>query len=84
MAATADDHVKDQNYFHIFDSLFGGFSIDLPKIFGLQITKYMILELIAAGLIIAIFVPLAKRAKSGEPPNGRWWNAFESAHLRAR
>src|SRR5204863_6921211 len=54
------------------------FSIDLPKIGRFEVTKYMVLELVAAGLIIAIFVPLARRAKSGEPPKGRWWNAFES------
>jgi F-type H+-transporting ATPase subunit a len=76
--AAADDHVKDQSFFHIFDSLFGGFSVHLPNLAGFQLTKYMVLELVAAGLIIAIFVPLARRAQSGEPPKGRWWNAFES------
>jgi F-type H+-transporting ATPase subunit a len=38
----------------------------------------MILELVAAGLIIAIFVPLARRAAKGDPPRGVWWNMFES------
>jgi F-type H+-transporting ATPase subunit a len=38
----------------------------------------MLLELIAAGLILAIFVPIAKRAATGEPPTGWWWNTFES------
>jgi F-type H+-transporting ATPase subunit a len=40
-------------------------------------TKYMILEAIAAGLIIAIYVPVAKRAQSGEPPKGAFQNLFE-------
>jgi F-type H+-transporting ATPase subunit a len=40
-------------------------------------TKYMIMEAIAAGLIIAIYVPLAKRAQSGEPPKGVFQNFFE-------
>src|SRR6516162_1972756 len=40
-------------------------------------TKYMILEVIAAGLMIAIYVPLAKRAQSGEPPKGAFQNFFE-------
>jgi F-type H+-transporting ATPase subunit a len=40
-------------------------------------TKYMILEAIAAGLIIAIYIPLAKRAQSGEPPKGPFQNFFE-------
>ncbi|MFN4259798.1 MAG: F0F1 ATP synthase subunit A [Gemmataceae bacterium] len=56
--------------------------IPLPKIrvFGitlLQVTKYMILQLVAAGLIIAIYVPLARRLRTGEPPRGRWDNTFE-------
>jgi len=42
-----------------------------------QLTKYMILELIAAFLIVAIFVPLARRARSGIHPRGPFWNAFE-------
>src|SRR5438445_9109229 len=33
-------------------------------------TKYMVLELIAALLILVIFIPLARRARSGEPPRG--------------
>ena len=43
-----------------------------------QITKFMILELIAAALILLIYVPLARRSQRGELPKGRWWNAFES------
>jgi F-type H+-transporting ATPase subunit a len=41
-------------------------------------TKYMLLELIAAVLILLIFIPLAQRARSGEPPRGAWHNAFET------
>jgi F-type H+-transporting ATPase subunit a len=40
-------------------------------------TKYMILEAIAAGLIIAIYIPLAKRIQSGDPPKGAFQNFFE-------
>jgi F-type H+-transporting ATPase subunit a len=38
----------------------------------------MVLELVAAALIIAIYIPLARRARTGEPPKGYFWNAFES------
>jgi F-type H+-transporting ATPase subunit a len=38
----------------------------------------MVLELIVAGLMLAIFIPLARRAQTGEPPRGAFWNAFES------
>jgi F-type H+-transporting ATPase subunit a len=43
-----------------------------------QLTKFMILELIAAALILLIYIPMARRARGGELPKGRWWNAFES------
>src|ERR1043165_5768234 len=69
-AGDAFDHVMDSHHWHIFD----GLEIHLP--FG--ISKYMILLLIAAGLILAIYVPLAKRIQTGEPPTGWWWNTWES------
>jgi len=34
--------------------------------------------LLAAGLILVIFIPLARRAQSGEPVRGGFWNAFEA------
>lgn len=76
------DHVVDTPHWEIFTSLFGDpVEIHLPrlKLFGfeLQLTKYMILELLAAILIIIIFIPLARRARSGDPPRGFWWNCFE-------
>jgi F-type H+-transporting ATPase subunit a len=57
------EHVVDEEIFKI-----SGFKM---------MTKYMILEVIAAGLIVAIYVPLAKRARSGEPPKGAFQNFFE-------
>ena len=77
-------HVQDSNRWTFFESLFGdevtwdlpGF--DLPGGYHLQITKFMILELLAAALILAIFIPLARRAQGGALPRGPWWNAFES------
>jgi F-type H+-transporting ATPase subunit a len=73
------DHVLDTPTFHLFHSLFGDpVEINLPVVFGLQITKYMILELVAAGLILAIFIPLCRKAATGQLPRGAWWNAFES------
>jgi F-type H+-transporting ATPase subunit a len=69
------DHVLDEKeHWHLFDSLP---SLPLPKVFGFQITKFMILELIAAALIIAIYVPMARRLRNGELPRGWMDNAFE-------
>jgi F-type H+-transporting ATPase subunit a len=70
--ADAFDHVVDSRFVEIFPSQFFGFN--LP--FGLS--KFMVLELVAAVLIIAIFLPLARRAENGDTPRGYWWNTFES------
>ena len=81
------DHVQDTEFGHweFFDTLFGNKvewnlrTIHLPLVnHDLQITKFMILELIVAGLLLLIFVPLARKARGGALPKGPWWNAFES------
>lgn len=72
---SAMDHVMDSHSWHLFDFLP---HIHLPKILGLQITKFMLLEVVAAVLVVIVFVPLARRMASGEPPRGAWDNAFES------
>src|SRR5262249_16731553 len=41
-------------------------------------TKYMLLEVVAAVLIAAIYIPLARRVQTGEPVKGGWYNAFET------
>lgn len=76
MAASATDHVIDSPVIEIFPT--AGWEIHLPKIFGFQITKFMVIELIVAILMLAIFIPLAKRVRNGQPVTGWFWNAFES------
>ncbi len=75
-------HVQDARSFHLFDELFGGLDIPLPgpiHVFGydFHFTKFMLLEVMAAVLIIAIYVPLANRIRGGGLPTGPWWNFFE-------
>jgi F-type H+-transporting ATPase subunit a len=72
-------HVNDGN---AFDFPFH-IEWELPKFFGHQITRFMVLELIAAILIILIFVPLSRRLANG-PPRGRFWNMFEAMVLFIR
>ncbi|MBN2475770.1 MAG: F0F1 ATP synthase subunit A [Pirellulales bacterium] len=43
-----------------------------------QLTKFMVLELVAAALMIVIFVWLARKMASGERPRGVLWNMFEA------
>ena len=46
------EHVKDAHAFHLpFHNTLG-----LPEFFGFQITKFMVLEVVAALIIIAIYV----------------------------
>ncbi|GIW83063.1 MAG: hypothetical protein KatS3mg105_4870 [Gemmatales bacterium] len=71
-AADPFEHVLDTQHWHLIEHL--GWEFHLPWF----LTKYMVLEVVAAVLIVMIFVPLAKRVQSGEPPRGRWWNAFEA------
>src|SRR5947209_19506372 len=81
---SAMHHVQDEpGQWHIFDTLFGGWDLPLgPPLFTVfghevKLTKFMILELVAAARILLIYIPIAKRARTGELPKGGVWNAFE-------
>jgi F-type H+-transporting ATPase subunit a len=75
----AFNHVLDTPEVELFSSLFGDpVIIHLPKILGFQITRFMLLELLAAGLILAIFIPISRKVAGGALPKGGWWNGFES------
>ncbi|MGA2034334.1 MAG: F0F1 ATP synthase subunit A [Thermoguttaceae bacterium] len=67
-------HVRDGTSFHF--PL--GLHLALPQVFGLQLTKFMVLELLAAALMMAIFIPLGRKMAAGGPPRGLLWNMFET------
>lgn len=83
-------HVSDGTSFHIPMMLWeilpvwlrGAHShpgeLPLPAIGGLQLTRFMVLEVLAAVLMVGIFVPLARRMAAGGPPRGVLWNLLES------
>jgi F-type H+-transporting ATPase subunit a len=79
--AEAGHHVIDSQS---FDFPWG--SVHIPQPFGetFPITKYMVLELVAVVLILAIFIPLARRIQSGKLVTGRFWNLFEAFLLFIR
>jgi len=77
---TAAHHVKDAASI----TLPLRWEIELPKFFGVQMTKLMLLELVAAVLMAAIFIPLARKVAGGKPPRGRFWNLFEAMVLYVR
>ena len=66
-------HVKDANAFH---TPFG--TLDLPRVYGMQLTKFMVLEVVVAVLMLLIFIPLARRIAKGDPPRGRFSNLFDA------
>jgi F-type H+-transporting ATPase subunit a len=69
-------HVQDAHAFHIIR----GWEIPIPQPFGnaFPITKFMVVQLLAAVLMAVIFVPLARRLGNGDSPRGRLANFFEA------
>jgi len=83
MADTAAimSHVKDSDSFHL--PAFLGGHVEVPQPFEamgipLHLTKFMVIELAAAILLLLIFIPLARRIAKGGPPKGKFWNFFEA------
>lgn len=73
-------HIRDANAIVLPFNV----QIPLPEILGFQMTKYMVLELLAAALMLAIFIPLSRRVAGGKAPKGRFWNMFEIVVLFVR
>ena len=48
------------------------------SVWGLPLTKFMVLQLVAAGLAALIFIPLAIKIRRGDPVRGRFWNFWET------
>src|SRR5213078_2058365 len=87
MAESANplEHVVDADYFELPHALGGRWDIPQPLGgLGIHITKFMILELVAALLVAAVFIPLAYRIRHGTPPRGRFWNFLEAMLLYIR
>lgn len=86
-------HVKDAAGFDVpggvIDSHGHGeldFVLPGPETFGFdfQLTKFMVLQVVAAVIVLLIFRGLAKRVRTGEPVKGRFWNFWEAIALYLR
>jgi len=75
--AALDGKVLIPQPFGTLDSLY-------EKKSGFCISKYMILELLLAGILLLVFSRLAKRLRQGEPARGAFANLFESMILFVR
>ncbi len=58
--------------------------IELPDVLGFQITKFMVLQVVAAVTVFLIFRGLSKRIGNGEAVKGRFWNFWEMLALFVR
>ena len=59
-------------------------TIDLPRIAGFQITRLMVMELIAAVLIVAVIVPVVRHIARTPFSRGWFMNMFEAVLLFIR
>lgn len=76
------DHVQDEKGWTFWHNIAGVHGeVHFPAIdlgfYKFQLTKFMLLELIAAGLVLLVYLPLARRVRNGDLPTGKWWNLWE-------
>lgn len=76
------NHVSDGYTYHLPEIL--GIHLELPTICGFQLTRFMIVEIVAGVLMTFLFVPLALKMKEGKPVRGRLWNLLEVILLYLR
>jgi len=66
-------HVKDTSEFH-----FPWGHVEIPSfLLNLGITKFVIIEMMVAAVMLAVFIPMATRLRGGQPAKGRFWNMIE-------
>ena len=73
LVAELAGHAKDAHYFH-----FPWGNMELPKVLtDIGITKFIVIEILIAAIIVAVFIPMAVRLRGGLPAKGRFWNMME-------
>src|SRR5438445_12925925 len=85
-------HAVDSTRFEFFTTI--GWHLDLVKpeqipgylkpLSPYGFTKFMLLELVAAALVILFVVPVVRRLRTGEVARGMWANAVEGLLLFIR
>lgn len=66
----------------IFYKLMGDVPVD--SIMGVQLTKFMVLQVVAGLIVLYIGWGLSRKVRGGAPVRGRWWNFWESLALFIR
>ena len=87
---SAEDHFHHVRDFGYLELPFGN-RVDLPKVplpefLGgeWQITKFMLLQVVAAVFVFFVFTILGQKIRSGKPVKGRFWNFLEAIALFIR
>ena len=90
-------HVKDSLEFH-FPRWLGG-HVKIPQLFEPNtsfdkagfvepldgaLTKFMVIEVMVAAVVVLLFAGLASKIRGGNPPKGRLWNMLEAMLLFIR
>jgi F-type H+-transporting ATPase subunit a len=68
------EHVVDHRTLEVF----GVYEVHLPVILGVQITRFMVMEVIAAVLVAACVIPLARHVAKHPLTRGKFMNFFEA------
>ncbi len=58
--------------------------IPLPEIFGIQITRFMVMELVAAALMVLVLIPVVRHITRQYVSHGKFVNMFEAMLLFIR
>ena len=58
--------------------------IPLPPIFGIQITRFMVMEVVAAVLVILVMIPVVRHIAGKHVSHGKFVNMFEAMLLFIR
>lgn len=80
-------HVRDSHSFEMPQFVYSVIPkevFELPLIFRFQVTKFMVMQVIALIVAFLIFRGLAKRVSGGQPVSGRWWNFWETLAVFVR
>jgi F-type H+-transporting ATPase subunit a len=85
-------HVKDSTRIDTFETIGWGVNLIGPDqipaglkfLFPYGFTKFMLLEAIAAVLVVLFVVPAVRRLRNGDAPRGLWANAVEALLLFIR
>src|SRR4051812_44853843 len=74
------DHVRDSDFLDL--PLLG--HLHLPQIAGFQLSRFMVMELVAALLVAAVAIPLSRHAARNRVTRGPLMNTFEAMLLFIR